>query len=103
LCADDRCRQCENNVHIRAREACNIDYKTLGMLHVNSRGSQHRSARSQSSDAFGGLSTHIGELYYVSVTSGYGSVDIRRVYVPYRLAKENVHPTRNGIGLRLDE
>jgi len=46
---------------------------------------------------------HIGELYYVSVTSGYGSVDIRRFYVPYGLAKENVRPTRNGIGLHLDE
>jgi len=46
---------------------------------------------------------HIGELYYVSVTSGYGSVDIRRFYVPYGLSKENVRPTRNGIGLRLDE
>jgi len=46
---------------------------------------------------------HIGELYYVSVTSGYGSVDIRRFYVPYGLASENVRPTRNGIGLRLDE
>jgi len=46
---------------------------------------------------------HIGELYYVSVTSGYGSVYIRRFYVPYGLANENVRPTRNGIGLRLDE
>jgi len=46
---------------------------------------------------------HIGELYYVSVTSGYGSVDIRRFYVPYGLANENLRPTRNGIGLRLDE
>ena len=45
---------------------------------------------------------HIGELYYVSVTSGYGSVDICRFYVPYGLAKENVCPTRNGIGLPLD-
>ena len=45
---------------------------------------------------------HIGELYYVSVTSGYGSVDIHR-FVPYGLASENVHPTCNGIGLRLDE
>jgi len=47
--------------------------------------------------------THIGELYYVSMTSGYGSVDICRFYVPYGLASENVRPTRNGIGLRLDE
>jgi len=39
----------------------------------------------------------------VSVTSGYGSVDIRRFYVPYGLANENVRPTRNGIGFRLDE
>jgi len=46
---------------------------------------------------------HIGELYYVSVTSGYGCVDIRRFYVPYGLASENMCPTRNGIGLRLDE
>jgi len=46
---------------------------------------------------------HIGELYYMSVTSGYGCVDIRRFYVPYRLASENVRPTRSGIGLRLDE
>jgi len=37
------------------------------------------------------------------MTSGYGSVDIRHFYVPYELAKENVRPTRNGIGLRLDE
>jgi len=44
---------------------------------------------------------HIGELY--SVTSGYGSVDIRRFYAPYGLASENVRPTRNGIGIRLDE
>ena len=36
---------------------------------------------------------HTGELYYVSVTSGYGCVDIRRFYVPYRLASENVRPT----------
>ena len=46
---------------------------------------------------------HICELYYVSVTSGYGSVDVRRFYVPYGLVSENVHPTRNGICLRLDE
>ena len=45
---------------------------------------------------------HIGKLYYVSVTSGYGNVDMRRFYVPYGFANENVHPTRNGIGLRLD-
>jgi len=46
---------------------------------------------------------HIGDLYYVSMTTGYGCVDIRRFYVPYGLASEYVCPTRNGLGLRLDE
>ena len=46
---------------------------------------------------------HIGELYYMSVTSGYGCVDIRRFYVPYRLASEIVCSTRSGIGLCLDK
>jgi len=46
---------------------------------------------------------HIGELYYVSVTSGYSCVDIHHFYIPYGLASENVCPTRSGIGLRLDE
>jgi len=46
---------------------------------------------------------HIGELYYVSVTSRYGCVDVRLFYVPYGLASENVRPTRSGIGLRLDK
>jgi len=44
---------------------------------------------------------HIGDLYYVSVTSGYGCIDICRFYVPYGLASENVCPTRSGIGLLL--
>ena len=35
---------------------------------------------------------HISELYYVPVTSGYGSVDIRQFYVLYGLASENVRP-----------
>jgi len=46
---------------------------------------------------------HIGELYYVSVTSGYGSVDIHRFYVPYGLTSENVRPARSGIGLCFNE
>jgi len=37
------------------------------------------------------------------VTTGYGCVDIRRFYVAYGLASEYVRPTRNGLGLRLDE
>jgi len=46
--------------------------------------------------------SHIGDLYYVSMTTGYGCVDIRRFYVPYGLASEYVHPTCNGLGLCLD-
>ena len=46
---------------------------------------------------------HIGELYYVSVTSGYRYVHIRRFYVPYGLTSENVRPTRSGISVRFNE
>ena len=46
---------------------------------------------------------HIGDSYYVSVTSGYGCVDLRRFYVPYGLLCKHVRPTRSGIGLRLNE
>jgi len=46
---------------------------------------------------------HIGELYYVSVTSGYGCVGIRRFYVPYGLTSENVCPIRSGICLCFNE
>ena len=42
-----------------------------------------------------GYRAHIGDLYYVSVTSGYVCVDIRRFYVPYGLASKNVRPTRS--------
>jgi len=55
----DQCEQCENNVHVRAGEACDVDDETVGALHVDSRESRHRSTRGQSSDASGGLScTH---------------------------------------------
>jgi len=46
---------------------------------------------------------HRGDRYYVSVTSGYGCVDIRHFYIPYRLPCDNVRPTCSGLGLRLDE
>ena len=42
---------------------------------------------------------HIVERYYVSVTSGYGSVDIR-FYIPYGLASENVRPARSRLRAR---
>jgi len=44
---------------ICAREACKVDHRTLGTLHVNLQGNRHRNARSQPSDTSGGLScTH---------------------------------------------
>jgi len=46
---------------------------------------------------------HIGNRYHVSMTTGYGCIDIRRFYVPYRLACEYVRPTCSGLGLRLEE
>jgi len=46
---------------------------------------------------------HVGDNYYVSVTSRYDCVDIRHFYVPYRLPCVQVHPSRNGLALRLDE
>jgi len=46
---------------------------------------------------------HLGDGWYVSVTGGYNCVDFRRFYVPYGTLHEHVHPTRDGISLRLDE
>jgi len=46
---------------------------------------------------------HIGDRYYVSVTSGYDCVDLRCFYVPYGLPCEHVRPTRSGLGFHLDE
>ena len=38
---------------------------------------------------------HIGDNYYVSMTSGFDCVDIRHFYVPYGLPCDQVHPSRN--------
>jgi len=46
---------------------------------------------------------HIGEVYYVSVTSGVMFVDIRMYYVPYGLMGEQARPSKSGLALRLDE
>jgi len=46
---------------------------------------------------------HIGNRYYMSVTSRYGCMDIHRFYVPYGLPCEHVRSTRSGLGLHLDE
>jgi len=45
--------------------------------------------------------THIGGGYYVSITSGFNCIDIRKFYVPY--GRTDPKPTRRGIALRLGE
>jgi len=44
---------------------------------------------------------HIGGGYYVSITSGFYCVDIRKFFVPYD--ETDVKPTRRGMALRLRE
>jgi len=46
---------------------------------------------------------HLGDGWYVSVTGGYNFVEFQRFYVPYGASHEHVHPTHDGISLRLDE
>ena len=43
----------------------------------------------------------IGGGYYVSITSGFYCIDIRKFFVPY--GETDVKPTRQGIALRLRE
>jgi len=45
--------------------------------------------------------THIGGGYYVSVTSGFNCIDIRKFYIP--CGQTDPKPTRRGIALRLSE
>jgi len=47
---------------------------------------------------------HIGDGYYVSVTSGFLCIDFRLFVLPYGVqSEEEVRPTKTGIALRLDE
>jgi len=46
---------------------------------------------------------HIGDNYYVSVTTGFDCVDIRHFYVPYGLSCDQMRPSHNGLALRLNE
>jgi len=48
---------------------------------------------------------HIANRYYVTVTLEYGCVDTRHFYFPYgkHAIEYDMHPTRNGLGLRFDE
>ena len=48
-----------------------------------------------------GYKQHIGGGYYVSITSGFYCVDIRKFFIPY--GETDVKPTRRGIALRLRE
>ena len=52
-------------------------------------------------DKYVKLETHIGGLWYVSVTTGFRCVDLRKFYIPYGTCEPK--PTRNGIALRLPE
>jgi len=45
---------------------------------------------------------HIGGGHYVSVTSGFKCVDLRKFYMPYGQT-EGEKPTKRGLALRLDE
>jgi Transcriptional Coactivator p15 (PC4) len=47
------------------------------------------------------LRQHIGGSWYVSVTTGYWCVDLRKFYLPD--GQDEVRPTRTGIALRLRE
>ena len=47
------------------------------------------------------LETHIGGLWYVSVTTGFRCVDLRKFFIPYGTCEPK--PTRDGIALRLPE
>jgi len=47
---------------------------------------------------------HIGDGYYVSVTTGFLCIDLRRFILPYGCkSDEELRPTKSGIALRLDE
>jgi len=46
---------------------------------------------------------HIGGTYYVSVTTGFGCVDIHRFYQPYNTKSDNIKPSQRGVALRFSE
>jgi len=46
---------------------------------------------------------HIGGAHYISVTSGYKCVDIRKWYQPYGNKDGEIKPTKRGVALRFDE
>jgi len=46
---------------------------------------------------------HIGGAHYVSVTSGYQCVDMRKFYQPFGSIDADIKPTKKGVALRLDE
>ena len=49
------------------------------------------------------LRAHIGGAHYVSVTSGYQCVDMRKFYQPFGSIDAYIRPTKKGVALRLDE
>jgi len=49
------------------------------------------------------LQHHIGGAYYISVTSGYSCVDVRKFYQPYDSKDGQIKATKRGVALRFDE
>lgn len=49
------------------------------------------------------LRQHVGGGYYVSVTSGFRCVDIRKFYKPHGSTEAEIKPTKRGVALRFDE
>jgi len=46
---------------------------------------------------------HIGGAHYISVTSGYESVDLRKWFIPHDSKDGEIKPTKIGVSLRPDE
>jgi len=46
---------------------------------------------------------HLGDKYYVRVLYGLRHVDFQMYYVPYGYKVSQIHPSTNGISIRIDE
>jgi len=98
--AERRVGRGEYNVYDCPGQARHTNSESMGAIHVRSSADRRRGERDQSLDASSGF---LCDRYYVSMTSGYSWVDIRRFCVPYGLPCEHVRLTCSGLGLRLDE
>jgi len=69
--------------------------------HIDEINASARVVQSGSSDIK--LCLHIGFGYYVSVTSGFKCVDIRKFYKPYKATQSEIKATKRGVALRFHE